>query len=297
VTPSYAQLNTQHVMGLAGLKSGTQPPPNLYLIAPVFYVYHTDKVRDRNGDRLPIDASITSVAYGAGFTVVTTRKIAGANYGFQLLFPLGANNRLQATEIDVNPGGGLTDSLFSPINLGWHFGRADAIAAYNIFVPTGRYADGASDNTGFGMWGHEVLVGTTVYLDAARRYHAATAASFDFQSKKEDSETRVGNTMNLEGGVGVDFLGGGLTTGLNYYAAFKLTDDVIDGFADILIRGRDRVFALGPEVQLALARNGVLYGFVKANYQWEVYARTTTQGSMFSLLGTFLLRPLKVPTP
>ena len=28
--------------------------------------------------------------------------------------------------------------------------------------------------------------------------------------------------MNLEGGVGADFLGGGLTTGLVYYASFKL---------------------------------------------------------------------------
>ena len=33
--------------------------------------------------------------------------------------------------------------------------------------------------------------------------------SFDFQSKKEDSETKVGNAMNLEGGVGGDFLKGG----------------------------------------------------------------------------------------
>ena len=30
-----------------------------------------------------------------------------------------------------------------------------------------------------------------------------------FQSKKEDSETKVGNVMNLEGGLGGDFLKGG----------------------------------------------------------------------------------------
>ena len=91
-------------------------------------------------------------------------------------------------------------------------------------------------------------------MNESRQWHAATLATFDFQSKKEDSETKVGNAMNLEGGLGGDFLKGGLTAGLNYYASFKLTDDQIEGFPDILIRGKNKVFALGPEVQLALAK-------------------------------------------
>ncbi len=115
------------------------------------------------------------------------------------------------------------------------------------------------------------------------------------QSKKEDSETKVGTTMNLEGGLGADFLKGGLTAGLVYYASFKLAQDKIDGFPDILIRGKNKTFALGPEVSLALARRGVLYGFLKANYQWETYARTTTQGSEFMLTATFLVKPIKLP--
>ena len=144
-----------------------------------------------------------------------------------MLFPAGANNRLQGTEIDQNPGAGLTDSVFVPFQLGWHFKRADAIASYSIFAPTGRYEDGASNNTGFGMWGQELGVGTTVYLNENKQYHAATMSTFDFQSKKEDSETKVGNQMNFEGGVGGDFLKGGLTAGLAYYASFKISDDQI----------------------------------------------------------------------
>src|SRR4029453_13902548 len=110
-----------------------------------------------------------------------------------------------------------------------------------------------SNNTGLGMWGHEIAIGTTVYLDEARKYHGATLATFDFQSKKEDSETKVGNAINLEGGVGVDFLKGGLTTGLAYYASWKLSEDQIEGFPQILVRGKNRVYALGPDVTLALA--------------------------------------------
>jgi hypothetical protein len=254
-------------------------------------------VKDRDGDRLPFAADLTSRVYGGGVSVVTKRKLFGGFYGFQVVFPVGANNRIQGTEIDANPGAGLTDSVITPINLGWHVKRADATAGYTIFVPTGRYTDGANNNTGLGMWGHELLVGTTVYLSDSRQWHAATLATFDFQSKKEDSETKVGNVMNLEGGLSGDFLKGGLTAGLNYYTSFKLTDDHIEGFPDMLIRGKNRVFAVGPEVQLALAKNNTLYGFLKVNSQWEVYARTTTQGSALTILATFLMKPLKLSNP
>jgi hypothetical protein len=33
VSAAYAQLNTQHIKGTVGLKGGSQPPPNIYLIA------------------------------------------------------------------------------------------------------------------------------------------------------------------------------------------------------------------------------------------------------------------------
>ena len=65
----------------------------------------------------------------------------------------------------------------------------------------------------------------------------------------------------------------------------------------ILIRGKNKDFALGPEVQLALARKNTLYGFLKVNYQWEVYTRTATQGSELTILATFLMKPLKLPNP
>ena len=295
-TVAEAQLNTQHIKGTTGLKAGSQPPPHLYIVAPLIYVYNTDTVKNADGEKLPfVNANLTSVVYAAGVAGVTTKKILGGYYGYTVLFPAGANNRIQGTEIDADPGAGLTDTAISPITLGWHFKRADAVAGYTLFLPTGRYTDGASNNTGLGMWGNEISFGTTVYLNEARQYHLATLASFDFQSKKEDSDTKVGNVMNLEGGFGGDFLKGGLTAGLVYYASFKLTDDHIEGFPDILIRGKNKVFALGPEVSLALARKGVLYGFLKVNYQWEVYARTTTQGSAFLISATFPMAPIKLP--
>src|SRR5262249_5535805 len=155
--------------------------------------------------------------------------------------------------------------------------KADYTTSYTIFMPTGRYADGATNNTGLGMWGHEIAAGTTVYLNEAKQYHAATIVSFDFQSRKESLDfqtlqtvggTKVGTQMNLEGGVGGDFLKGALTAGLNYYAAFKLTADQIQGVPSVLIDGKNKVFALGPEVSFPIAKDRTVYGFLKVNYQW-----------------------------
>jgi hypothetical protein len=148
VAPAEAQLNTQHIKGTVGLKSGSQAPPSVYFIAPLFYVYKTDEEKGRDGVRLPFAADLTSQVYGGSSNVVTTRKLFGGFYGFQVVFPVGANNRIQGTEIDANPGAGLSDSMITPISVGWPVKRADATVGYTIFVPTGRYTVGANSNTG-----------------------------------------------------------------------------------------------------------------------------------------------------
>jgi hypothetical protein len=294
--PSAAQLNGQNIKGDAGLKSGSQPPPGTYVVVPLWF-YTADAVKDRDGREL-LNGSLDSAVFGAGLAVVTSKRLLGGRYGFMAVLP-GANNRVQgAADFDSNPGAGLTDMYVQPISLGWTKPRADFTAAYGLFIPTGRYEDGADNNTGLGHWAQEIVVGTTLYLNERRTVHAATTASFDFQSKKKDSETRVGNIMNLEGGVGADFLGGGLTTGLAYYGTFKLTDDQFDQRAlALLIRGKNRVWGLGPEFTLALAskRKKVVYGFVTVRYQWELGARTTTEGGAWNVVATFPLKPIHIP--
>lgn len=59
-----AQLNTQHVKGSAGLKSGSQGPPGGYLVAPFLYFYSADEVRTKDGDLLPFDASLNASPQG-----------------------------------------------------------------------------------------------------------------------------------------------------------------------------------------------------------------------------------------
>ena len=289
-----AQLNGQNIKGDAGLKSGSQAPPGAYVAVPLWF-YTADEVKNRNGETV-LSGKLDAAVFGAVLNVVTPKKLFGANYGFLVVLPW-ANNRVQGAEdFASNPGVGLTDMYVQPINLGWHTPRADVTLAYGLYLPTGRYEDGADGNTGLGMWAQEFLAGTTLYLNSARSLHAATTATFNVQSKKRDSDTKVGNILNLEGGVGADFLGGGLTAGLAYYGTFKVSDDQFDSpLAGLLVRGKNRVWGLGPEVTLAIAAKKTVYGFVTVRYQWELDARTATQGAAWNILATFPLKPIRLP--
>jgi hypothetical protein len=288
-----AQLNGSNLKGDTGLKAGSQAPPGAYIAVPL-WLYSADAVKDRDGNEIltgNLDATVLSVA----LNVVTQKKVLGGNYGFLVALPW-ANNRVQGVDdFDSNPGSGLTDMYVQPISLGWHTAGADFTAAYGWYLPTGRYEDGANDNTGLGMFGQEILVGTTVYLNKQRSLHAATAATLDFFSEKKDSETKVGNVLNLEGGFGADFLKGGLTVGMAYYATFKVSDDEFDSRrASRLIRDKNRVWGLGPEFTLALATKQAVYGFVTVRYQWEFAARTTTEGAVWNIMATFPLKPIRL---
>ena len=137
-----------------------------------------------------------------------------------------------------------------------------------------------------------------MYLNKARSVHAATVATFDLFSEKKDSETRVGNILNLEGGVGADFLKGGLTTGLAYFGTFKVTDDQFDTrLPKRVAPDKNRVWGLGPEVTLALATKQAVYGFLTVRYQWELAARTATEGATWNILASFPLKPIRLPQP
>jgi hypothetical protein len=86
VGPAEAQMNTQEIKRTVGLKSGSQAPPGVYFIAPLLFIYKADDVKDRNGDRLPLAASLTTQAYGGGGDVVTTRRCSEPSTPFMSCF-------------------------------------------------------------------------------------------------------------------------------------------------------------------------------------------------------------------
>ena len=294
--PAEAQFLGHNTPGDFGLQSGSQAPPGLYLIAPLYVRYDSDTLRNGLGNALPAETEINVNAYVFGVTWVSNAKVLGANYSFQFYLPF-TNNALEAPilGIDQSTDTGLTDLYVQPINLGWHTKNADFIAGLGIFAPTGRYESGADDNLGLGMWSFELFGGATFFFDEAKSWHVATTAFYETHTEKEGSDVRVGDILTFEGGFGKSFKQGMWNVGLAYYAQFKVTDDDFGldlPLPPIFQPAKHQGFGVGPEVSIPIASKRKLYGFLNFRYLWETGVRNNLEGNLFVVTASF-----PIPSP
>ena len=303
--PAQAQLNGSHTLGDFGVQSATQPGPGFY--AALFYLrYDTDTLKNADGETIrPAPGSPGSVAVTAAaplFWYVSKAKILGANYGAMLVLPF-ANASLEAPAFTLNDtvDTSFSDMLIRPLDLGWHTTRADIAAGLQVYIPTGRYERGGSDNIGKGMWSYEPFLGAAVYFDEKKTFGLSTTAYWEIHGKKEDTDVKVGQLLTLQGGLSKSFLGGGLIIGAAYYAQWKLTQDRLADFElpgggdiDVNLRNKHKVFGVGPDVTLPIATKSKLFALVNLRYLWETGARVKTQGQTFVATATFPIPSVKL---
>jgi hypothetical protein len=310
--PAQAQLSGENLLGDMGVKSGTQPEPGFY-VSHIYYRYFTDTITGPNGERLVLDpsgqGSQTVHAAVPLALYVSDKKLFGANIAMMAVMPF-ANGSLEAPGLGLSERAstGASDLYVMPMQLGWRFKRADAIAGVAFFAPTGRHAAGASDNLGKGMWSYEVSGGATVYLDEARSISIATTGYWETHTKKEGqvqigdmtvSDVKVGQLLTLEGGVGKSFLHGAASIGVAYYAQFKLTADQMTMSGALPPQtaslDRQRVWGVGPEVTVPIATSSRLLALVNVRYLWETGARVKTQGQSLLVTSTFPIGGIAIP--
>jgi hypothetical protein len=297
---SHAQFKGDDIPGFLGLQSGTQAPPGLYVGNEV-WVYPTSTIKDNRGNDVLQNGSLTSVVSLLAITLTTNYKLFGANVGGTVAFPW-VQNRLQFNSIDVNSGFAYTDMIVTPVSLGWNLKRADFTAAYNIYIPTGRFSSGATDNTGLGMWGNEISVGTTVYPDQKKMWNAAVNFSAEFHTDKRGTDINVGDIGTVQGGLGRSFykkVSGPIpmitNLGVAGYAQFKITGDSGSDIPPALRGFKDRVFGLGPEANVFFPGPRLTLLF---RYQPEFGARNRTQGQTFVFSIAWVAKSLvKPPSP
>ncbi len=288
-----AQLAGHNTRGDYGMLSGTLAPPGLYAVG-ILYDYSADTLRNRNGNSIevaPGGGQIDASAAVAGLLWSSDQSLWGGNYAMAI-YPAVTNNAMEfpAGQIDTQTSTGLADLYIQPAMLGWTTERADFIAGLGLFAPTGRYDPDADDNRGLGMWSFEIFGGTTVYFDQAKSWSLAATVFYETHSEKEDSDTRVGDIITVEGGFGKSFMGGAASAGIAYYGQWKVSSDDFgyDPPNDPII-GKHRVYGLGPEVTLPLASKSTVYGFLNLRYFWESGAESTLEGEAFVMTLTLPL--------
>jgi hypothetical protein len=295
--PACAQLNGNNIRGDFGVGSGTQAPPGTYA-GLLFINYDTGTIKNRDGVDINTSGKVGIDAFAPLVSWVGPKKVLGGHYGFTVVLPPAQNNSIAAPVIGLNSasGYGVGDMYLQPLNLGWNTPRADYIVGVAFYLPTGRYTDGASDNIGLGMTAFELSAGTTVYADKAKTVRASAAAFWETHTQKKDSDTRVGDELTIEGGLGKSFLKGAASVGVAYVAQWKLTADDFGSRIPPRIGefSKNRVFGLGPDVTLPIATKKKLIAFLNVRAVWEVGAHSTTEGRMLIIGATFPLPSLTI---
>lgn len=287
--PGNAQLKGGHILGAMGLQSGTQTPENTLSVYVPGYFYTASSLRDANGDKALANPDLTMSITGAGATYVSDFKILGANYGATVLIAFAANT-IQGNSINATNSLALTDTYIQPVQLGWHNKRADFVFSYQMYLPTGKFTAGASDNSGLGMFMNEFSAGTTLFFNDKKTIHFSALASYEINGKKKDTDIKTGDILSIEGGLGKTFYmlnaektapTGILNAGLIYYLQYKVSSDKIPVPIIGTIEGdKDHIGGIGAEINYYHIGCSTSAGF-----RWigEVDAVNRFQGNTFFL--------------
>ncbi|NCF38452.1 MAG: hypothetical protein GWP56_19125 [Gammaproteobacteria bacterium] len=198
-----------YVPGIANIRDFAVPPdPGFYYVQYNAF-YSTDTYRDRNGDSvdsigvgartIDLETDIDIYVINPQFMWVTDREIWGGRYSFYVAPSIGkasigagasAINRDIEFDDDNN---GLGDTLLQPLLLGWSGAQHDLSLGFGLYLPTGEYDAGDSDNIGLGFWTAQLQFGGYYYLDETQASALMVVLTWETHGEKEDTNITPGD--------------------------------------------------------------------------------------------------------
>ncbi len=262
------------IPGGVGLDAGTQNEPGLYL-GDRFVWFSSNRVVDRNGNPVPIQ-NLDLDAYANAFGVAATIEVAPVYITFSAAVPV-VRSSLSADQPEASIERlGLGDVFLEPIKLGTRSERFDAVASYAFYVPTRQ---GARTRIGEPEWSHQFAAGGTLFFDDHRGSRFSLLASYVHHQQKLEVDITRGDTLLFQGGIGVRFKRV-IDVGLAGYALWQVTDDSGSELPEMLRGARERVFGLGPEVDVAIP---CLRSRLTARFEWDIGGRARPVGTILFL--------------
>ena len=281
---AWAQNRGVYPLGMSATNSGITAEPG-FTYSNLFLFYARSESRGPNGELLATGSS--SVLMDMNSLVwVSGKSVLGARYSASVTIPI-ANNSLASDSIGaISGGGGLADSYYQPVILGWRTAQVGIRAIYGFLAPTGRFEAGASDNVGSGYWTHVVASGQTVYLTKDKRTAISAFQMYEFHGTQDGTGVQPGQTLNVDYSVTRAFpLQGdaGLQVGVVGYEQRQTTGKRGPGITPQQADARYAVNALGLTGHLSLPARGVGLGL---KYYREFSNRSTFQGYSLQISGS-----------
>jgi hypothetical protein len=258
-----------------GMKGMLTAAPKSFVLENGTLFYNTRDFVDSDGNTQQID-TVNALANRTIIGYVTDVKILGGDYFPAVIIPF-ANVALRpepGSEKDFQFG----DMILQPFALGWHHGELHSQASYNIWLPTGRFNAGASNNVGKGLYSHLFTGGTTWLQDNDLPWAATLMARYEILGEQDQTNIEPGDVFYLEGGVGKEVVKG-VDLGLTGYHMQQTTEE--KGSAPGTDTSRYRVSALGPEINW---RPASIPGFQMALRSYFEFNASNTSEGVFTVL-------------
>jgi len=276
-TPMLLEAGTngnEYPNGVEGIKAASLPPPGVYLRTYTFW-YSSDDLKDPDSNTLPIGFDVGVLAVSPRLIWVTDKKVLGGNLAFDVMVPIiNTDLNIDALGFDESSTG-IGDIYFSPLVLGWHGPRWDAVTALSFFAPTGNWEANDPTKAGKNYWTTMLTGGFTSYLDEQKAWSFSMLGRYEFHGENQDVKVDPGDDFHVEWGLG-KVIKPGLEIGLAGYCQWQVTED--KGSDVVWDMKKDRVYAAGPELSLAFPESMVFLSF---RALLEFGARDRTEGSMF----------------
>jgi hypothetical protein len=239
----------QYPNGAENWYAGAVPPPGQYYVN--YFGVYSGKLKDGSGANALLNGSTPSVdaVFNAWrFVEMTHVKVWGADYGMHVIVPVvyqsvdlgGSANRTNVGDITVNP-----------LVLAWHHPQWNAVAAMDMFLPTGYYdKNDARVSIGSNYYGFEPLFGVSWLPKSG--WETSVKLMYDLKTTNQATNYHSGQEFHTDYAAG-KHVGSWMVGGTGYFLK-QTTDDTVAGQIAAAAPGlwdagrRGQVLAIGPSL-------------------------------------------------
>lgn len=265
----------QYPNGAENWFAGAAPPPGRYYVN--YLGYYTGQLKDGGGQKVILNGKTPSVdaAFDAfRFVNMTHLKLFGADYGVQIIIPvvyqsMDFNGRASTTNIG--------DITIDPSIFGWNSPRWHALAAVDIYLPTGYYDQNDSRiSIGANYYGFDPLFAIS-YMPKSD-WELSVKVMYNLKTSNPVTDYHSGQEFHTDYAAGKHF--GSWMVGMTGYAVKQTTDDTIAGHVVPASAGlwsagrRGQVLAIGPSIGYS-TKTGMTF---MADWQQESLVRNRFGG-------------------
>lgn len=247
--------------------AGATPPPGFTFVN--YFGYYTGQLKDGSGNNVHLGGAggptprVNATFDALRFIEMTKFKILGANYGMHAIVPMVYQSMNFAGRKDQFSVGDIT---IDPIILGWHRPTWHAVAALDIYLPTGHYDKSDTRvSVGANYYSFEPVLGFS-YMPKSG-WEASTKLMYNVKTTNNSTNYRSGQEFHMDYLAGKHI--GPWMLGASGYLLKQTTDDLQNSVSVTAAPGvydagrRGQVFAMGPSVGYSTKRH------MSFMFQWQ----------------------------